>query len=150
MRLFPGDYIRPPQQEEPQLTEWEWDEQQRRHFRRLGPGTIEYAPMIQVGGALIENIGDNLEKANAAMKEAAKQAEEAERRRAQKLKTEALCPFLPGPTLYHDCKKDCALYRAAGCALKGNTAPQETEGKPCPFLHRCSPKCALYNQGCTL
>ncbi len=128
---------------------WEYDPQQKRHFRRNG-NIIEYAPTITVGGIEIENIGDNLAKLHKAMREAAAAREAAEMKAQQEKHTAYSCPFIQAPTLRKECRTDCALYRAAGCVFKHQEAAQDTEGKPCPFLYRCSPQCALYDHGCTL
>ena len=151
MRFYPGELVtQPPQQEDQQPPEWEWDEQQRRHFRRVGRGMIEYAPTITIDGAEIENIGDNLQRAHEAMKQSRKALEEAERQREQQRKTGRLCPFVQAPSICSDCKADCALYRPTGCAMKRTTAAHDTQNMPCPFMRKCAPECALYDQGCTL
>jgi len=127
------------------ISDWEWDEQKRRHFRTVGRGMVEFAPTIIINGVEIENIGDNLQQAHEAIKQSRKARGEAPQQ-----KTGRLCPFVQAPSICSDCKADCALYRPTGCAMRRSTAALDTQGMPCPFMRKCAPECALYDHGCTL
>ena len=126
--------------------EWQWDEQAHKHYRMLGKGAKEYAPTVTVHGMEIENIGDNLKKANEAFR---KKQEGIESVKVDTQQKTNLCPFNSTATLGAVCGPDCALYGPTGCRMK-KTAQKETKGQTCPFMRQCNEKCAMYDNGCTL
>lgn len=108
------------------MSEWQIDERGRL-FRQIAPGHKEYAMEFDHPRAIKKNEPQH-----------------------QDTRTGRECPFDQVATMERPCRTSCALYRATGCAMKRREAVQDTNGKPCPFLRKCGPSCALYDHGCTL
>lgn len=136
-------------QKEPEISEWQTDEQGRSY--RIVGGVKEYEMMIRIDGIEIpqSQLADYHER-----KRAAEQARaEAEKNKPAPPPRKA-CPFQSGLTT--DCERErCALYMD-GCALaqlSDEPPAKATEGKKCPFnaYHTCRKDCALFKEtGCAL
>lgn len=136
-------------QKEPEISEWQTDEQGR-SYRMIG-GVKEYEMMVKVDGI---EIPQSQLTAYHERKKAAEQArKEAEKNRPAPPPRKG-CPFQSGLTTACEGEK-CALY-VDGCALaqlSDEPPAKATEGKKCPFnvYHTCRKDCALFKAtGCAL
>lgn len=105
--------------------------------------------LVLSDGSSIENTDESIKRHNEQTAKAMEKAHAEFNQRQQEIKTGKLCPV---DALYsvHDCQKDCALFRNAGCSMKHREPEKDTSGMPCPFMRKCSNQCALYEKGCTL
>ena len=136
-------------QKEPEVSEWQIDEQGR-SYRMIG-GAKEYEMMVHVDG--IEIPQSQLTDYNA-RKKAAEQARAEATSNKPAPPANRFCPFKSG--LKTDCEREnCALY-LNGCTLaqlSDEPPAKATEGMSCPFnaYHICRKDCALFNNnGCAL
>lgn len=102
-------------------------------------------------GATIENTPEALHDYNQMRKaafEKMRQQEALKRSRA----TGKYCPFQYDVNMGHakECSRDCVFFLDNACAFTACSAEYDTVGKPCPFMRKCAPSCALYNGGCTI
>ena len=134
-------------QKEPEISEWQTDEQGRK-YRMIG-GVKEYEMMIRIDGIEIpqSELADYHER-----KRAAAQARAEAEKNKPAPPPRKVCPFASGLTTECD-GENCALY-LNGCTLAGDEPPTKaTEGLRCPFnaYHTCRKDCALFNTtGCAL
>ena len=110
----------------------------------------EVSNTIVIDGAVIENTQEAIHAFNEERKRAMEAQRKAENERIKNEATGKLCPLDRFASFEPECKTTCALYRADGCAMKRNTAAQDTKGKKCPIMRVCTEKCALYCGGCTI
>lgn len=110
----------------------------------------EVCNTIRIDGAEIENTQEAIHAFNEERKRVMEAQRKAETERAKKEATGKLCPLDRFSSFTPECKTTCALYRADGCAMKRNTAAQDTKGKKCPYMRACTEQCALYCGGCTI
>lgn len=129
--------------------DWKTDKQGRK-YRQLAPGCIEHMPTIRIDGIEIENTPEAREAFQEAHKAAMERQQAAEKQQLALESTGKICPFGTSVSAHRECKTICGLYRATGCAHKRQEAAQDTNGKPCPYMRKCTPQCALYDNGCTL
>ena len=150
MRYFvPGPGFFPGEKPEEEPGEWKVDEHGKK-YRQVAPGCIEYAPTITIDGVEVETTPEALEAFHAGNRAAMERQRAEQRQRQAQENTGRFCPFNVNASFPPECKTSCALYRATGCAQKRQKAPQDTKGKPCPFLRVCSEQCAIYDNGCCL
>lgn len=126
-------------------TGWQYDNHGRK-YRKVG-NCIEYAPTIVIDG--IEIYQDEVEEHNRRRQETRKKMLAEENKRTEEQRTGKQCP-VNALQMAHECKTDCALYRADGCAWKRRKAEKGTLGMKCPYLRKCIKECALYDNGCTI
>ena len=135
-----------PQAEEA-APEWQYDECGKK-YRMIGH-CKEYAPTITIDG--IEVYQDELEEFNRNRKAAMEKNRQAENERLKaQYVPQKTCPLNDPHSMQTQCRTDCAMYTATGCALKRRKATADTAGKYCPYMRKCQESCALYDQGCTI
>lgn len=128
------------------MSEWQYDEHGKKYRQN---GMIrEYAPTVMIDG--VEVYQDELEEFHRRNAEVRKAQIAQANMEAQQKATGKTCPLNQFASFPAQCKKDCALYRPTGCAMKHTQATQDTQGRPCPYMRKCTKECALYDQGCTL
>ena len=128
------------------MSEWQYDKFGKK-YRKIG-NCIEYCPTVTIDG--IEVYQDEVEEFNRNRKEAMERNRQEENNRIQQQQTRKVCPLNRFASFQPECKTDCGLYRPTGCAMKHTQATQDTQGRPCPFLRKCDPSCAMYDHGCTM
>lgn len=128
--------------QEPTIGAWQYDETGRK-YRMVG-NCKEYATVITTthGDVYLDEL-----------KEYQKRWQEDEKKRSQNPEmpksTDKLCPIkrFRGDMIVK-CVSDCAFYETE-CSL-ANADPRQTKDKYCPFMSKCSDRCALYQSGCTM
>lgn len=126
-------------------TGWQYDEYGKK-YRMVGH-CKEYAPTITIDG--VEIYQDELEDFHRRNREAKERMLAEQNKRIVEQQTGKQCP-VNALQMAHECKTDCALYRADGCAWKRRKAEKDTLGMKCPYMRKCIKECALYDNGCTL
>lgn len=120
---------------------WQYDEQGRK-YRMVG-NCKEYATVITTTHGDV--YADELKEHQKRWQEETMQQPKPEKPKH----IDKMCPFKN----FHgdmalNCVSDCAFYEA-GCKF-ASADQRQTKDKICPFMRKCSDKCAMYNNGCTM
>lgn len=130
------------ERKEMQIGEWQVDSTGRR-YRKVGD-CIEYAMEITTTHGTM--YADELNRFN-------KQLNEQQVPKQEPRTIDKTCPIKTFKvTSYVNCDVKCAFFNGTGCRF-GVADPEhitETKGKYCPFMFKCSERCALYQSGCTM
>lgn len=135
------------QQEPAEPGEWFIDEHGKK-CRMVG-SMKEYMPTIMLDGLEVENTQEAIQAFHENKRKTLEAQRAAYNQRQDDIRTNRQCP-VNALQMSHSCTKDCALYRADGCAWKRRKAEKDTLGMKCPYMRKCTKDCALYEQGCTI
>lgn len=130
------------------MSEWLTDERGNR-FRKVGTGCIEYAGTLETTRGIIDEDAPK----RAAVWHDFNSVQEIQRSKQAGQTQGKICPLKAFKgVLYRFCADTCTFYGIGGCALSGRATPaqQDTMGRECPIVGKCTAECALYHDGCDL